>query len=160
VARDDLKLLEPVATLGRGRIRANMPLRRQRRREASEAVTGAKSYDENVEECGHFLIQPDPGCPECVAIMVWRSAHRGIAITSGAEIKLSEGEPSPACLTRSGGRSALCRAGRDLDRDRDRLRVLKAVGGPLLEVERADDRRIATFGLLVADGVLRLLRPF
>jgi hypothetical protein len=61
VARDDLKLLEPVATLGRGRIRANMPLSRQRRRETSEAVTGAKSYDENVEECGHFLIQPDPG---------------------------------------------------------------------------------------------------
>ena len=91
--------------------------------------------------------------------MVWRSAHRGIAITSGAEIKLSEGEPSLACPTRSGGRSALCRAGRDLDRDGDRLRVLKAVGGPLLEVERADDRRIATFGLLEADGVLGFLRP-
>ena len=90
MTRDDLKLLEPVATLGRGRIRANMPLSRQRRREASEAVTGAKSYDENVEECGHFLIKPDPRCPECATIMVWRSAHRGIAMTNGTEIKLSD----------------------------------------------------------------------
>src|ERR1039458_5692380 len=59
----------------------------------------------------------------------------------------------------SGGSSALCRAGRDLDRDGDRLRLLKAVGGPLLEVERADDGRIATFGLLEANGVLGFLRP-
>jgi hypothetical protein len=53
-------------------------------------MTGAKSYDENVEEYGHFLIQPDPRCPECAAIMVWQSAHRRIVITNGAEIKLSD----------------------------------------------------------------------
>jgi len=56
---------------------------------ASRPQTRVSSYDENdPEECAHFLIQPDPGCPECAAIMDWRSAHRGIAITHGAEIKL------------------------------------------------------------------------
>jgi len=43
-----------------------------------------------AEECGHLLIPPDPGCPECTKIMVWRSAHRGIVITDGAEIRLSD----------------------------------------------------------------------
>jgi hypothetical protein len=36
------------------------------------------------------MIRPDPRCPECAAIMVWRSAHRWIAITNRAEIKLSD----------------------------------------------------------------------
>ncbi len=52
-------------------------------------MTRAKSYDEDVEECTYFLIQPDPSCPECTTIMDWRSAHRGIVITDAAEIKLS-----------------------------------------------------------------------
>ena len=50
-------------------------------------MTRAKSYDEDVEECTYFLIQPDPSCPECATIMDWRSAHRGIAINNGAEIR-------------------------------------------------------------------------
>jgi len=41
------------------------------------------------EAYGHFLIKPDPGCQECTEIMVWRSAHRFIAISDGAEIRLS-----------------------------------------------------------------------
>jgi hypothetical protein len=49
-----------------------------------------KSYYENAEDCPYFLIKPDPRCPECAAIMVWRSAHRRIFITNGAEIKLSD----------------------------------------------------------------------
>jgi hypothetical protein len=53
-------------------------------------VTRAKSYDQDAEESAHFLIQPDPRCPECATIMDWRSAHRWIAITNGAEIKLSD----------------------------------------------------------------------
>jgi hypothetical protein len=53
-------------------------------------MTAVKSYYENAEECPYFLIKPDPRCPECATIMVWRSAHRGIAITNGAEIKLSD----------------------------------------------------------------------
>jgi hypothetical protein len=53
-------------------------------------VTRPKSYDEKADERSYFLIKPDPRCPECAAIMVWRSAHRWIAITSGAEIKLSD----------------------------------------------------------------------
>jgi hypothetical protein len=53
-------------------------------------MTVAKSYYENAVECAHFLIQPDPRCPECATIMDWRSAHRGIAITNGAEIKLPD----------------------------------------------------------------------
>jgi hypothetical protein len=53
-------------------------------------VTLLKSYDENAEGCAHFMIQPDPRCPECAAIMVWRSAHRWIAITNAAEIRLSD----------------------------------------------------------------------
>ena len=53
-------------------------------------MTRAKSYDGNAEEFAYILIQPDPSCPECAAIMVWRSAHSGIAITNGAEIKLSD----------------------------------------------------------------------
>jgi len=57
---------------------------------ASEPVTRAESRDENVEDCEHFMIRPDPGCPECATIMDWRSAHRGIAITNGAEIRLSD----------------------------------------------------------------------
>ena len=53
-------------------------------------MTVAKSYDENAVECAHFLIQPDQRCPECATIMDWRSAHRGIAITNGTEIRLSD----------------------------------------------------------------------
>ena len=51
-------------------------------------MTRAKIYDEDVEECAYLMIRPDPCCPECTTIMDWRSAHRGIAITHGAEIKL------------------------------------------------------------------------
>jgi hypothetical protein len=57
---------------------------------ASERVTRVKSYDENAEEFAYILIQPDPSCPECATIMDWRSAHSGIVITNGAEIKLSD----------------------------------------------------------------------
>jgi hypothetical protein len=53
-------------------------------------VTGVKSYDEDVEECAYLMIRPDPCCPECTTVMDWRSAHRGIAITNGAEIRLSD----------------------------------------------------------------------
>jgi len=53
-------------------------------------VTRVKSYDENAEEFAYILIQPDPSCPECATIMDWRSAHSGIVITNGAEIKLSD----------------------------------------------------------------------
>ena len=53
-------------------------------------MTGVRSYDENAEDGAYFLIQPDPSCSECATIMDWRSAHRGIAITNGAEIKLSD----------------------------------------------------------------------
>ena len=53
-------------------------------------MTRAESRDEHAEECAHFLIRPDPCCPECVTIMDWRSAHRGIVITNGTEIKLSD----------------------------------------------------------------------
>jgi hypothetical protein len=60
------------------------------RRRASKPVTRAKGYDETVEDCAHFMIRPDPGCPECTTIMDWRSAHRGIAITNGTEIRLSD----------------------------------------------------------------------
>jgi hypothetical protein len=67
-----------------------MPASRQQRRRASEPVTRAKSYDKDAEERSYFLIRPDPRCPECAAIMDWRSAHREIAITNGAEIKLSD----------------------------------------------------------------------
>lgn len=72
-----------------GRTRANVPVSHQRRW-ASETMTGAESYDESAEESQYFLIKPDPRCPECAAIMVWRSAHRWIAITNRAEIKLSD----------------------------------------------------------------------
>jgi hypothetical protein len=57
---------------------------------ASEPVTRAKGYDETVEDCAHFMIRPDPGCPECTTIMDWRSTHRGIVITDAAEIKLAD----------------------------------------------------------------------
>jgi hypothetical protein len=57
---------------------------------ASEPVTGVKSCDENAEECAYLMIRPDPCCPECATIMDWRSAHRWIAITNGAEIKLRD----------------------------------------------------------------------
>jgi hypothetical protein len=53
-------------------------------------VTRAKSYDEKADERSYFLIKPDPRCPESASIMVWRSAHRWIAVTNGAEIKLSD----------------------------------------------------------------------
>jgi hypothetical protein len=53
-------------------------------------VTRLKSYDEDVEECAYLMIRPDPCCPECTTIMDWRSAHRGIAITNGTEIRLSD----------------------------------------------------------------------
>ena len=59
-------------------------------RKASEPVTRVQSYDENPEECPYLLIQPDPSCAECAAIMVWRSAHPWIAIANGAEIRLSD----------------------------------------------------------------------
>ena len=55
-----------------------------------EPVTAAKSRDENAVESQYFLIKPDPRCPECTAIMLWRSAHCWIAITDAAEIKLSD----------------------------------------------------------------------
>jgi len=35
------------------------------------------------------MIRPDPCCPECIAIMFWRSVHRRIVITDAAEIKLA-----------------------------------------------------------------------
>ena len=53
-------------------------------------MTGVKSCDEDVEECAYLMIRPDPCCPECTTVMDWRSAHRGIAITNGAEIRLSD----------------------------------------------------------------------
>jgi hypothetical protein len=53
-------------------------------------VTRAESYDEKAAECAYFMIRPDPRCPECTTIMDWRSTHRWIAITHGAEIKLSD----------------------------------------------------------------------
>ena len=53
-------------------------------------MTRAKSYDEDVEECTYFLIQPDPSCPECTTIMDWRAAHRGIVLTNAADIRLSD----------------------------------------------------------------------
>jgi len=53
-------------------------------------VTRAESRDENAEESQYFLIKPDPRCPECAAIMLWRSAHGWIAITNSVEIKLSD----------------------------------------------------------------------
>ena len=60
------------------------------RRRASKPVTRVESYDEDVQECAYLMIRPDPRCPECATIMDWRSAHRGIAITNGAEIRLSD----------------------------------------------------------------------
>ncbi|MGD0985390.1 MAG: hypothetical protein ABSA65_16485 [Acidimicrobiales bacterium] len=53
-------------------------------------MTRAESYDEKADERSYFLIKPDPRCPECAAIMDWRSAHRWIAITNGAQIKLTD----------------------------------------------------------------------
>ena len=53
-------------------------------------MTRLKSYDENAEECAYFMIRPDPRCPECTAIMDWRSTHRWIAIPNRAEIRLSD----------------------------------------------------------------------
>jgi hypothetical protein len=53
-------------------------------------VTRLKSYDENTEECAYFMIRPDPRCPECTAIMDWRSTHRWIVLTNAAEIRLSD----------------------------------------------------------------------
>jgi hypothetical protein len=59
-----------------GQTRANVPVSHERWRGASESVTAVKSDNENAEDCPYFLIKPDPRCPECAAIMVWRSAHR------------------------------------------------------------------------------------
>ena len=53
-------------------------------------MTGAESYDESAEESQYFLIKPDPRCPECAAIMLWRFAHSEIVITNEAEIKLAD----------------------------------------------------------------------
>jgi hypothetical protein len=53
-------------------------------------VTRAESYDEKAAECAYLMIRPDPRCPECATVMDWRSTHRGIAITNGAEIRLSD----------------------------------------------------------------------
>ncbi len=53
-------------------------------------MTRAKGYDKKAEERAYFMIQPDPSCPECTTIMDWRSTHRWIAITHGAEIRLSD----------------------------------------------------------------------
>ena len=53
-------------------------------------MTGAKIYYENAEGCAYFMIRPDPRCPECAAIMDWRSAHRGIVLTNAADIRLSD----------------------------------------------------------------------
>ena len=49
-----------------------------------------KSYYENAEDYPYFLIKPDPRCPECAAIMLWRFAHSEILITNRAEIKLPD----------------------------------------------------------------------
>ena len=53
-------------------------------------MTVARSYYENAEDCPYFLIKPDPCCPECASIMLWRFVHSEIAITNAAEIKLSD----------------------------------------------------------------------
>jgi len=53
-------------------------------------MTVAKSYYENAEDYPYFLIKPDPRCPECAAIMLWRFAHSEILITNRAEIKLPD----------------------------------------------------------------------
>ena len=53
-------------------------------------MTVAKSYYENAEYYPYFLIKPDPRCPECASIMDWRSAHRRIVITDGAQIKFAD----------------------------------------------------------------------
>ena len=53
-------------------------------------MTRAESRDENAEDGAYLLIKPDPRCPECAAIMLWRSAHGWIAITNGTEIRLSD----------------------------------------------------------------------
>ena len=53
-------------------------------------MTRAKGYDKKAAECAYFMIQPDPSCPECATIMDWRSTHGWIAITHGAEIRLSD----------------------------------------------------------------------
>ena len=53
-------------------------------------MTGVKICDEDVEECAYLMIRPDPCCHECIAIMFWRSVHRGIVITDAAEIKLAD----------------------------------------------------------------------
>ena len=67
--------------------------RRQRvllRRRASKPVTRVASYDEDVEECRVLDDPTRPALPKCNTIMDWRSAHRGIAITNGTEIRLSD----------------------------------------------------------------------
>ena len=53
-------------------------------------MTRAQSYVEDAEECGHFIIEPDPSCPECTAITAWRSDRRLIAITNETAINLSD----------------------------------------------------------------------
>ena len=49
MSRDGPTLLYPVASLGRGRIGASLPMRPQRRREAREPMAGARSVEESVE---------------------------------------------------------------------------------------------------------------
>lgn len=58
------------------------------RKRVTQTMTRTKNDNESAEESGHFLIKPDPDCPECTKIMVWRSAHRGIVITDGTKIRL------------------------------------------------------------------------
>ena len=86
---DDPMLLEPVGTLARRRIGAEVPLSRQQQSDA-KAITEIESHADNAEDSGNLLIRPDPDCPECSMIMAWRSAHREIFITDGTAIKLSD----------------------------------------------------------------------
>ena len=59
---------------------------RRRAERAGEREPGATTRTRSA-------VPPDqarPRCPECTAIMDWRSAHRWIAITNRAEIRLSD----------------------------------------------------------------------
>lgn len=87
MASDNSPFLFRVASLGRGRIGATLSMGPRRR---LKAVVGAKSLDESLEEYGQLLIKPDPSCPECSEIMLWRSAHRLLGIANGKEIRVSD----------------------------------------------------------------------
>ena len=53
-------------------------------------MTRLKSYDEEVEESAYLMIRPDHVAPSATDSMDWRCRHRGIAITNGTEIRLSD----------------------------------------------------------------------